>query len=97
MLKEWSPIRNFLFIAEDGLIKKERKLQMFIPEIGGIFRSKLTGAEYELRRITDQMAVLYSSDGLSQILTGRDNLNLFYEKVPNQKKERIKGKNKIGN
>jgi len=57
---------------------------MMIPEIGEIFRSKLTGKDYELRKITDHMAVLHSLDGLSQILTGGDNLGLFYEKIPDQ-------------
>jgi len=52
-----------------------------MPEIGEIFRSKLTGTGYELRKITDNMAVLHSSDGLSQIFTWKDNLNLFYERM----------------
>ena len=56
---------------------------MIIQEIGEIFRSKFTGTEYELRKITDYMAVLHSLDGLSQILTWKKNLNLFYETVPN--------------
>ena len=56
---------------------------MTIPEIGEIFRSKLTETEYELRKITDHMAVLHSLDGLRQIFTWKENLNLFYETVPN--------------
>ncbi len=54
---------------------------MLIPEIGTIFKSKLTGSTYELRKTTDRMVILHSLDGLSQILTGKENLNLFYEAV----------------
>jgi hypothetical protein len=59
---------------------------VIICEIGDIFRRRFTGREYELRRITDHMVVLHSLDGLSQILTGKDSLDLFYEKFSDREK-----------
>jgi hypothetical protein len=53
---------------------------MFTPAIGEIFKSSLTGRVYEVKRILDQMVVLQSLNGLSQVLTAKENLNLFYEK-----------------
>jgi hypothetical protein len=51
------------------------------PVIGEIFRSCLTGKVYQVKRICDQMVVLESLNGLNQVLTGRDHIRLFYEKV----------------
>jgi hypothetical protein len=55
---------------------------MITPTIGEIFKSSLTGKAYEARRILDQMVILQSLNGLNQVLTPKENLNLFYEKVP---------------
>ncbi|MBM4348457.1 MAG: hypothetical protein FJ106_00975 [Deltaproteobacteria bacterium] len=52
---------------------------MNIPKIGEILKSRLTGKEYELRRVAENVVVLHSLDELSQILTWKENLNLFYE------------------
>jgi hypothetical protein len=64
---------------------------MITPVIGEIFKSSLTGKVYEVRRIFDQMVILQSLNGLNQVLTAKENLNLFYERVPkattNLKKE----------
>jgi hypothetical protein len=54
---------------------------MITPVVGEIFRSSLTGKVYEVRRMLDQMVILRSLNGLNQVLTGKDNLSLFYEKV----------------
>jgi hypothetical protein len=54
---------------------------MITPTIGEIFKSSLTGKAYEVIRITDQMVIFKSLNGLNQVLTGKDNLGLFYEKV----------------
>jgi hypothetical protein len=54
---------------------------MITLTIGEIFKSSLTGKIYEVSRILDQMVVLQSLNGLNQLLTGKDNLSLFYEKV----------------
>ena len=51
---------------------------MITLAIGEIFESSLTGKVYEVRRILDQMVVLKSSNGLNQVLTSKENLNLFY-------------------
>ena len=54
---------------------------MTAPAIGEIFKSSLTGKVYEVERTLDQMVVLHSSNGLSQVLTAKENLNFFYEKM----------------
>jgi hypothetical protein len=54
---------------------------MITPTIGEIFKNSLTGKVYEVRRILDQMVVLQSLNGLNQVLTPKENLNLFYEKI----------------
>ena len=54
---------------------------MITPVIGEIFKSSLTGKVYEVRRISDQMVILQSLNGLNQVLTLKENLNLFYEKM----------------
>jgi hypothetical protein len=54
---------------------------MITPVIGEIFKSSLTGKAYEVRRILDHMVILHPLNGLNQILTAKENLNLFYEKM----------------
>jgi hypothetical protein len=54
---------------------------MITPVIGEIFKSSLTGKAYEVIRILDQMVILNSLNGLNQVLTAKENLNLFYEKM----------------
>jgi hypothetical protein len=55
---------------------------MTILKVGEKWRSDITGRMYKLKTIANQMVVLQSEDGLSQILTSRENLNLFYAMVP---------------
>ena len=47
---------------------------------GDTLKSLLNGKYYKVKRIVKSMAVLESEDGQSQILTGIENLNLFYKK-----------------
>jgi hypothetical protein len=44
------------------------------------FRSKITGNVYEVKKIVNEMIVLESLNGVSQVLTELDNIALFYEK-----------------
>lgn len=53
---------------------------MITPTIGEIFESSLTGRVFEVKRILDQMVILRSLNGSGQVLTSKENLNLFYEK-----------------
>jgi hypothetical protein len=46
------------------------------------FRSKITGNLFELKKIANQMVVLESLNGRSQVLTELNNLALFYEREP---------------
>ncbi len=46
------------------------------------FRSKITGNVYEVKKIADQMIVLETLNGKSQVLTESDNIALFYEREP---------------
>jgi len=43
------------------------------------FRSKITGNVYEVKKIVNEMIVLESLNGTSQVLTEEDNIALFYE------------------
>ena len=44
------------------------------------FRSKVTGNVYEVKKIVNEMIILESLNGKSQVLTQLNNLALFYEK-----------------
>ncbi len=44
------------------------------------FKSKITGSVYEVKKIVDEMVVLESLNGASQVLTDLNNIALFYEK-----------------
>jgi len=45
-------------------------------------RSKITGNVYEVKKIVNEMIVLESLNGTSQILTELNNIALFYEREP---------------
>jgi hypothetical protein len=45
---------------------------------GDTVRSILNGIEYKVKKIVENMAVLESQDGKSQIITEVDTLKLFY-------------------
>jgi hypothetical protein len=44
------------------------------------FRSKITGNVYEVKKIANEMIVLESLNGTSQVPTELSNMGLFYEK-----------------
>ena len=44
------------------------------------FRSKITGNVYEVKKIVNEMVVLESLNGTSQLLTDLNNIALFYER-----------------
>ncbi len=50
-----------------------------------LVKSVLTGKIYEIKTTRDPIVILESLDGSSQVLTEKNNLNLFYEKVENLK------------
>jgi len=55
---------------------------MIIPEQGEIMKNRLTGNFFEIKKITDQFVILYSLDGLMQIMTGKKSLIHSFEKIP---------------
>jgi hypothetical protein len=55
---------------------------MYTVEKGEVLKSTLTGKVYRVKVLTDQMVVLQSIDGLTQVMTGKLSLNYFYEKLP---------------
>jgi len=55
---------------------------MTIPEQGEIMKNRLTGNIFEVKKITDQFVILYSLDGLMQIMTGKKSLIHSFEKIP---------------
>jgi hypothetical protein len=55
---------------------------MAIVEQGELLKSTLTGKVYQVKLFTEQMVILQSLDGLTQVMTGKLSLNYFYEKLP---------------
>jgi hypothetical protein len=57
---------------------------MLIPQEGDKLKHSPTGILYEVKGITKQFVILYSLDGLSQILVEKMSLLSFFEseKVP---------------
>jgi hypothetical protein len=53
--------------------------------IGDRLKSTLTGKVYEVKMVKGMAVLLESEDRRSQVLTEKGNLNLFYEKVENEK------------
>jgi hypothetical protein len=51
-------------------------------------RSILTGKVYEVKAIKNGFIILEALDGLSQILTEKQNMKLFYEQMANKNKMR---------
>ncbi len=52
------------------------------------FKSKITGNVYEVKKIVNEMVVLESLNGASQVLTELNNITLFYEKESKKDKDR---------
>jgi hypothetical protein len=55
---------------------------MYTIDKGEMLKSTLTGKVYRVKVLTDQMVVLQSIDGLTQVMTGKLSLSYFYEKLP---------------
>ncbi len=55
---------------------------------GDRLRNNLTGTMYKVKIIKGKLVVLETEDGSSQLLTGKDCLKLFYEKIENVKMQR---------
>ncbi len=51
--------------------------------LGEKVKSMITGKVYEVKMIKGLSVVLESEDRRSQILTEKDNLSFFYEKIAN--------------
>lgn len=54
---------------------------------GEKIRSKLDGVLYSVKRIEPRSLVLESEDGRNQSWTNDGALDLFFEKVPNRRKD----------
>ncbi len=48
---------------------------------GDKLRNNLTGTMYRVKVVKGKLVVLETEDGSSQLLTGKDCLKLFYEKI----------------
>ena len=64
---------------------------MIYLEMGDKFKSLLTDKVFEVKSFTDWMVLLESEDKLSQVLTEKVNLKLFYQKVTDEEPEVPKG------
>jgi hypothetical protein len=58
--------------------------EMDTVERGEMLKSTLTGKVYQVKVLTDQMVVLQSLDGLTQVMTGKLSLDYFYERLSPQ-------------
>jgi len=56
-----------------------RGIEMMTTHESDRFRSKITGNVYEVKKIMNEMIVLESLNGKSQVLTELSNIPLFYE------------------
>ncbi len=54
---------------------------MISIEKGEVLKSLLTGKVFQVKLLTDQMVVLQSLDGETQVMTGKVSLKYFYEKL----------------
>jgi hypothetical protein len=59
-----------------------RGIKMMTTHESDRFRSKITGNVYEVKKIVNEMIVLESLNGTSQVLTELNNIALFYEREP---------------
>jgi hypothetical protein len=50
-------------------------------EQGEVLKSLLTGKVFQVKLLTDQVVVLQSLDGQTQVMTGKISLKYFYEKL----------------
>ena len=57
-----------------------RGMKMMTPHESDRLRSKITGNVYEVKKIVNEMIVLESPNGKSQVLTELNNIALFYER-----------------
>ncbi len=73
-------------MAPDGKMDESRKsatvTKVMTPRESDRLRSKITGNVYEVKKIVDEMIVLESLNGKSQVLTELSNVALFYESEP---------------
>jgi len=58
-------------------------------KVGEVLQSTITGGIYKIKNIVNQMVVLQSVSGLNEILTSKENLNLFYIMMPSAKDSRF--------
>jgi hypothetical protein len=66
-----------------------RGIKMMTPHVSDRLRSKITGNVYEVKKIVNEMIILESLNGTSQVLTELNNIALFYESE--QKKDEDQG------
>ena len=52
-------------------------------------RSRITGNVYEVKKIVNEMIVLESPNGKSQVLTELNNIGLFYEREPKKDEDQV--------
>lgn len=62
-----------------------------------LWRSHITGRVYRIKRVTDQMVVLESINGFSQVLLTKGTLDLFYTNVfsPKDGEFHLKGNDRL--
>ncbi len=55
---------------------------MSSPQKGETLIYRRTGCVFQVRRVTEKLAVLSSQDGLTQIMTPMESLDLVFKRIP---------------
>ncbi len=60
---------------------------MMTPHESDRLRSKITGNIFEVKKIVNEMVILESLNGTSQVLTELSSIALFYESEPKKNED----------
>lgn len=66
---------------------------MLAPRTGELLRSMRTGEIFAVKMTKDDRILLQSLDGAIEVLTGRVGLDLFYEEIPEQRRDDSRARN----
>jgi hypothetical protein len=73
-------LKTSVFLPSPIRFGSERGIKMVTVRESNRFRSKITGNAYEVKKIVNEMIILESLNGKSQVLTELNHLALLYEK-----------------
>lgn len=59
-----------------------KRREITSPQIGEILKYQPTGGLFEVKRVTQNWVILFSRDGLRQIMTEREGFNYLFARLP---------------